>query len=1035
MEPTRKPYTGAVTFTTMQPSGPWRVFSRRRLLAALVLALVAAGAWNVQVVPGFVRKQVLFDLGHPGSFLADTADLGPSTLGYLAWRGTAPLQFRKRSLRRGDRIELRLRTALKSRSVRVLVDGRQVARIVVVPRWRTFTVWLRRSGALLTLQAVAPGRDPVHCSRIKITNVAGYVEGVVNGYLVFDPGPVRVSRLLHPKVGVFLLALLLGLPWSVKDARSGPLRTLHWAIAGPALIAALEAMDAASELRAVEPATTFFILLLAPIGAAAVSVLAVAIRKLRPGAIPTGGRRPWRGAVVVALTALALWAPVLYTVGSRRFAGDIRGFARFGWKFHAIPELADVARVGKYGYDGQFYETLATDPLLRSPVTRRAIDNPTYRARRVLLPLAAYVLSAGSASTAPRIYVLLCWLLPLAGVALVAWWLAADGRSAYWALPLALTAGIAVSMLRATPDGAAAALIVAALFASDRNRPRWMLALTTLAVLARETSLLIVPGLALLELRRGRRVAAGLVAALPAALITAWRLHLRSSLGITAASALGNFGVPFGWVPAKINRLCEPGAANAAEVFGLLAIPLLLIAAAAVALPRRRRSPVEWSLLGFSGLALFLNLRVYAEIYAYSRVLVVVPFLALILAAGEPVARRRWILAGLVAACSLSGLFVIRGELKVVRSMRHMRVAALGTSGVLVRLSGRWRVDGGRWRLQGPGNVSLASAGKRSMLALDVLQGRARFLRNGSVLTTLGPGSGGAFPIGPGSTGSIEVRPIGGGVAFAPPRLLPFPRIDTSVPGNALVVPGFGSGPAADGGSWRSRLRMNNPAAAPTRVRLIFLERGETNSRPATIELFLAPHATIRLADAARALFAGGGFGTLLVTFDGEEPHIATTMIHSTARGEESFPLAVVRASARLATRSRLQFGPLPAEVARPNLGLTNLGAVTRRVDIEVRAAGDRAVLDRRIELGPWQVRSLRRLLRPRGLLRGATLTVRWRPPGPVIAYLSVAVESGHGWRVLRPTYQDPPARRGAAGPGPSSPAAASGRPGYTPTR
>jgi hypothetical protein len=59
---------------------------------------------------------------------------------------------------------------------------------------------------------------------------------------------------------------------------------------------------------------------------------------------------------------------------------DDRGIAAF----RTAPKYLDPA--APWGFDGQFYAELALDPLLRDPQLRIALDNPTYRSRRILLP-------------------------------------------------------------------------------------------------------------------------------------------------------------------------------------------------------------------------------------------------------------------------------------------------------------------------------------------------------------------------------------------------------------------------------------------------------------------------------------------------------------------------------------------------------------------------------------------------------------------------------------------------------------------------
>jgi len=74
----------------------------------------------------------------------------------------------------------------------------------------------------------------------------------------------------------------------------------------------------------------------------------------------------------------------LIVIGS---ALDERGLA----SFRAVPKYLDPYPLHRWGSDGQYYAELALDPLLRDPQLRTALDDPPYRARRILLSWLAWV--------------------------------------------------------------------------------------------------------------------------------------------------------------------------------------------------------------------------------------------------------------------------------------------------------------------------------------------------------------------------------------------------------------------------------------------------------------------------------------------------------------------------------------------------------------------------------------------------------------------------------------------------------------------
>jgi hypothetical protein len=77
-----------------------------------------------------------------------------------------------------------------------------------------------------------------------------------------------------------------------------------------------------------------------------------------------------------------------------------RWMPRFGSHFEPQRSKEFRTKAGyvvssKFGYDGQFYAQLATDPLIRNPETLTAFDNFGYRARRPLFAMTAYVAGGG----------------------------------------------------------------------------------------------------------------------------------------------------------------------------------------------------------------------------------------------------------------------------------------------------------------------------------------------------------------------------------------------------------------------------------------------------------------------------------------------------------------------------------------------------------------------------------------------------------------------------------------------------------------
>jgi len=369
--------------------------------------------------------------------------------------------------------------------------------------------------------------------------------------------------------------------------------------------------------------------------------------------------------VPAAVAAVAaLWLVALGLIAAVRYDGDFRAMLCLGELVRHPAALDGVSRNSAHGYDGQYYAALATDPLLRRAETIGYLDAPAYRATRVLVPGLAWSLSLGDARAATHLYLWLTWGLSLAGIGIVAGWLHGDGRHLGWIPALAVSAGLVISMVRATPDAAALALLLAALFLQHRGRTWWAVAALAAAVLARETSLLALPPMAWVELRQRRRAAAVAMLAVPAAAFLAWQSRFWFLFGLHAEGT-GNFSAPFSWLPAKLARAAaDGGGVNWMELWGLLAVAASMACLVALLLRPRELGAAEWTFVAFAVLGVFLNEKIYGEAYSYARVLIALPFLAVISLGRQRGRVRRALLGAVAVLFALSGVVALRGELR-----------------------------------------------------------------------------------------------------------------------------------------------------------------------------------------------------------------------------------------------------------------------------------------------------------------------------------------------------------------------------------
>jgi hypothetical protein len=271
-------------------------------------------------------------------------------------------------------------------------------------------------------------------------------------------------------------------------------------------------------------------------------------------------------AVVVAAAILlaALW-PISWAT----HAGDVTallGVGRTGPSAGFVePELGHGVAFASKGHDGQQFYVVA-----RMPFDPKAgagwLDNPAYRYRRILFPLAARGLDPrGGRSMAVAFAA-----VSLLGVALAA--LACTRfRGAPWWLPLvpAVTAGVIASLYLSLSDALAVGLVLTAFaLATDR---RWTLAIVaaTLAALTRETAILAAVALAASPGLRPRQRA--LIAGVPALALGAWIAFVGVRLGASStAGSAQQFAFPLtGWLHST-----DTGAGIAIGVLGAVLIAL-----------------------------------------------------------------------------------------------------------------------------------------------------------------------------------------------------------------------------------------------------------------------------------------------------------------------------------------------------------------------------------------------------------------------------------------------------------------------------
>ncbi len=321
------------------------------------------------------------------------------------------------------------------------------------------------------------------------------------------------------------------------------------------------------------------------------------------------------------------------------FENGFLGLIYFGQRFadRQLPEVSAISppALSPLGYDGQFYAQLALRPTLAGEEIIDALDNPSYRARRIGLPLVASVLGLGEPGRVLHVYSLLniaFWgLLLFVTIRCVG---LARPRDYLLLMALLWSTGTLASLTRALTDLPAAALGFTALLVYARGHvPAILLGMSALIKDSSVLSFAALPWAG----NSGRKpisrlLLSVLIMVMPIAL---WLLyvHLRVSAGSAAGSQ--NFSYPLAAFVQKMSHALFNLKANfsrnsfAHQVHYLFEFlcPFSLFIQSAYFCVKIRLSSEAWRFgIGFALLFAILGPSVWQEQFAYSRVLLPVSY-------------------------------------------------------------------------------------------------------------------------------------------------------------------------------------------------------------------------------------------------------------------------------------------------------------------------------------------------------------------------------------------------------------------------
>lgn len=208
------------------------------------------------------------------------------------------------------------------------------------------------------------------------------------------------------------------------------------------------------------------------------------------------------------------------------YGGNWTGLFCTGATQPVPPELdAGTRRASSpVGYDGQMYRYIAHDPFFQKDYAIY-VDDARLRYRRILVPLAAYLLAGGRQSIIDYAFVVVVLLSVFAGCYWSGRYCLLRNRSPWWGLIFLLSPATITSFDRMLVDGALAALFAGFLVYAERRDWRSLMILCALAALTRDTGVLFAAAVVIAAFlqREYKRAVLFALTALPAG---AWAIYV-----------------------------------------------------------------------------------------------------------------------------------------------------------------------------------------------------------------------------------------------------------------------------------------------------------------------------------------------------------------------------------------------------------------------------------------------------------------------------------------------------------------------------
>jgi hypothetical protein len=332
-------------------------------------------------------------------------------------------------------------------------------------------------------------------------------------------------------------------------------------------------------------------------------------------------------ASAVAVTALLYGLLIFARLGFHNF--DVSFFIVAGHAYSNPSSVPEGLRIDTAeGYDGQFYYRLALDPLNKQRVEYGiTIDRPSYRQQRILYPLLARIVALCRTSWIPWSMIVVNYLAVCGLAVSAARFAEFFGLPAIYGLAIPFYPGVLLGLDRDLPDPLAISLMVTSLYLLHSRRVTLAACMLSLAVLTRETVILLAGALFVhsvwRSLRRQSAWTESMPLAIPLAAFAAWQLWILTKWGTFGPAAKGSTvlaGLPL----VSVGRLFVQSVYSALSLHPFQLLELLFLGAmillVVIVLVRSKVEPgvkLAWCL--YLALAAFLSGAIWLEDWAFMR--------------------------------------------------------------------------------------------------------------------------------------------------------------------------------------------------------------------------------------------------------------------------------------------------------------------------------------------------------------------------------------------------------------------------------